>query len=163
MKKFIFILLLFFTLLLSACQSSYKTAFEVMERLEISDGILYINDTDISEPEYITPEELGYIYYGEGTPLTELDYLESYCIYMSYAKAVSEIHIFEAKYQSDVEAVKRMLRSRADFLTELRINPNSSDFFCATGAECEIFSKGRFVFLVVGNTKERIKDIEKLF
>ena len=149
--------------MLSACQSSYKTALEVMEHLEVSNGALYKNDVDISEPEYITPEELGYLYYGESTPLAELDCLESYCIYMSLSKTVSEIHIFETKYQSDVEAVKRMLRSRADFLTELRINPNPSGFFCDTKAECEIFSKGRFVFLVVGDTKERIKNIEKLF
>ena len=149
--------------MLSACQSSYKTASEVMQRLEVSNGALYRNDVDICEAEYIAPEELGLLYYGESTPLAELDYLESYCIYMSYSKSISEIHIFETKYQSDVEALKRMLQSRADFLTELRINPNPSGFFCDTKAECEIFSKGRFVFLVVGDTEKRVKDIEKLF
>lgn len=163
MKKFIIIFLLFFTLLLPACQGSYKTASEVMQRLEVSNGALYKNDVDICEAEYITSQELGFLYYGESAPLAELDYLESYCIYMSRSKAVSEIHIFEAKYQSDVEALKRMLGSRADFLTELRINPNPSDFFCDTKAECEIFSKGRFVFLIVGDTKERIKHVERLF
>ncbi len=134
-----------------------------MEHLEVSNGVIYRNDTDISEAEYISPEELGYLYYGESTPLAELDYLESYCIYMSQSKSISEIHIFETKYQSDVEALKRMLQSRADFLTELRINPNPSDFFCDTKADCEVFSKGRFVFLVVRNTEEKIKNIEKLF
>ncbi len=134
-----------------------------MERLETPNGVLYKNDTDISEAEYISPEELGYLYYGESVPLAELDYTESYCIYMSRNKSISEVHIFEAKYQSDVEALKRMLQSRADFLCELRINPNPSDFFCDTEAEYEIFSKGRFVFLIIGNTKERVKSIEKLF
>lgn len=134
-----------------------------MEHLEVSNGALYKNDVDISEAEYIASEELGFLYYGKRSPLTELDYLESYCIYMSRSKAVSEIHIFETKYQSDVEALKRMLQSRADFLTELRINPNPSDFFCDTKAECEIFSKGRFVFLIVGDTKERVTQVERLF
>ncbi|MBQ3182570.1 MAG: hypothetical protein IJB24_08200 [Clostridia bacterium] len=163
MKKIIFVFLLLSILLLCSCRSAYNTAFEVMQRLEAPNGAIYKNDTDISESEYISSEELGYLYYGESAPLAELDYLESYCIYMSYCKAISEIHIFETKYQSDVEALKRMLQSRADFLSELRINPNSSDFFCDTKADCEIFSKGRFVFLVVGNTEEKIKNIEKLF
>ncbi|MBQ4561180.1 MAG: hypothetical protein IJA55_02470 [Clostridia bacterium] len=134
-----------------------------MEKLEIPYGIIYKNDTDICEAEYISSEELGYLYYGESLPLAELDYMKSYCIYMSQGKSISEIHILEAKYQSDVEALKRMLQSRADFLCELRINPNPSDFFCDTKAEYEIFSKGRFVFLVAGNT-DRVRDsIEKHF
>ena len=134
-----------------------------MEKLEVPYGIIYKNDTDICEAEYIASEELGYLYYGESLPLAELDYMESYCIYMSQGKSISEIHIIEAKYQSDVEALKRMLQSRADFLSELRINPNPSDFFCNTKADCRILSKGRFVFLVVGDTEERAKNIEKLF
>ncbi len=161
MKRIIF--LLFLTLLLCSCRPAYESASEVMGRLEIPDGIIYKNSADISEEEYISAEELGYLYYGESTPLAELDYLESYCIYMSQSKAISEIHILETKYQSDVEALKRMLQSRADFLSALRINPNPSDFFCDTEADCKILSKGRFVFLVVGNTEARITDIEKLF
>ncbi|MBR6513454.1 MAG: hypothetical protein IKT46_01340 [Clostridia bacterium] len=134
-----------------------------MQRLYTPVGIIYKNDTDISQAEYISPEELSYLYYGESVPLAELDYTVSYCIYMSRSKAISEIHIFEAKYQSDVEAIKRMLQSRADFLTKLRINPNPSDFFCDTRAEYEIFSKGRFVFLVVGNTEKTTFQINSLF
>lgn len=134
-----------------------------MEKLEIPYGIIYKNDTDICEAEYIASEELGYLYYGESSPLAELDYTESYCIYMSQSKCISEIHIYEAKYQSDVDALKRMLQSRADFLSEFRINPNPSDFFCDTEAECKVFSKGRFVFLVAGDTEEKLNNIEKLF
>ena len=162
MKKFI-ILLLSFTLLFCSCRGSYGNAASDMEKLEVSNGIIYRNDTDISEPEYIASEELGYLYYGDAVPLAELDYLESYCIYMSRNKAVNEIHIFESKYQSDVDKLKRMLQSRADFLCELRINPNPSDFFCDTKADCKILSKGRFVFLVVGNTDTVADNIERLF
>lgn len=161
MKKFVFVIL--FTLMLCSCQAPYKTAADVMSRLDISNGIIYKNDKDICEAEYISPEELGYLYYGESTPLAELDYMESYCIYLSQGKSISELHIFEAKYQSDVEALKRMLKSRSDFLSAPGINPNSSDFFCDTEAECEILSRGRFVFLVVGDTKERTKSIDRLF
>ncbi len=162
LKKILY-LLLFFTFILTSCGSSFDSAFEVMEGIEVTNGNIYINDRDICEPEYISAEELGYLYYGESTPLAELDYTESYCIYMSRSRSISEVHIFEAKYQSDVDKLKRMLRSRTDFLSELRINPNPSDFFCDTEAEYEIFSKGRFVFLVIGNTEEKVKSIEKLF
>lgn len=149
--------------MLPSCTPDFDSAFGVMKNLDTPCGVIYKNGADICEAEYISTEELNFLYYGENIPLAELDCTKSYCIYMSQTKGISEIHIFETKYQSDVEAIKRMLSGRADFLSELRINPNPSDFFCDTKAECEIFSKGRFVFLIVGNTDAIRDSIEKLF
>ena len=148
---------------LSSCGTTFDSSFLVMQKLDTPNGNIYINDKDICDPGYISPYDLCRLYYGENTALTELDYTQSYCIYMSKSKEISEIHVFEAKYQSDVDKLKRMFQSRAELLTQTRINPNPSDFFCNTEAECEIFSKGRFVFLVVGDTEQRTKNIEKLF
>ena len=160
-RKIIF--LLSFCLILCSCKASYGSALEVMDRLYTPCGTVYKNDTDMGEEGYISPEELGYLYYGESKALVELDRIESYCIYTSRQKRVSEIHILEAVYQSDVETLCRMLRSRADFLSELRINPNQSDYFCDMGIEYKIFSKGRFVFLIVGDIEQRVLHIDRLF
>ena len=152
-----------FSLILCSCRASYGSALDVMDRLYTPCGTVYKNGTDMGEEGYISPEELGYLYYGERKPLAELECMKSYCIYLSKEKRISEIHILEAVYQSDVEALKRTLQSRGDFLSELRINPNQSDYFCDTKVEYEIFSKGRFVFLTVGDTEEITVQVDRLF
>lgn len=159
-----FLLLLVFTLFLGSCSSaSHMSAFEVMSCLDTGDGYMYINGSDISSVNYISPPHLGYLYYGSRTELEELRYTESYCIYMSRSVFPSEIHIFKAKYQSDTDKLRRMLDSRAKLLSKPMINPNNSELLSPTGIECSVFSKGRFVFLLAGDSEEAISRIESLF
>lgn len=163
LKKMLFLILIF-SLFLSGCRSvTDMTAAEIMSRLDPRNGYLYISDSDISDANYISPETLGYLYYGEKTALAETDYTESYCIYINKSTSPKEIHIFKAKYQSDVDKLKRMLQSRADVLSKPRINPNNSRFLCDTAIKTQVFSKGRFVFLVAGEAAEITDNIEKVF
>ena len=149
MKKTIVIILL--TLALTSCAVSDKSAYDMMLTLDPQNGYLYISDTDISSVNYISSERLGYLYYGEKTEIEEINYTESYCIYIGKNISPSEIHIFKAKYQSDVDKLKRMLQSRADILSKPQINPNDSNFLAETGIKCQVYAEGRFVFLVAGD------------
>lgn len=158
------LLLIIFSLLLTSCRTaSDLCALEVMSKLESGDGYLYTDGADISSVNYISSEDLGFLYYGKHTPLKETDYTESYCIFISKGINPKEIHIFKTKYQSDVDMLKRMLESRADILSKPQINPNSSMFFSQTGIECRVLSKGRFVFLLAGDYEKVFSDIENLF
>lgn len=139
------------------------SALEVMAKLNTGDGYLYTDGADISSVNYISLEDLGFLYYGKSAPLTETDHTESYCVFISKGIEPSEIHIFKTKYQSDVDMLKRMLQSRADILAKPQINPNSSVFISPTGIKCRVLSKGRFVFLLAGNYESTLSEIEKLF
>ncbi len=159
-----FLLLIIFSLLLTSCRTvSDMSALEVMSKLDTGDGYLYTDSADISSVNYISSEDLGFLYYGKNIPLSETDYTESYCIFISKGIEPKEIHIFKAKYQSDVDMLKRMLQSRADILSKPQINPNSSVFFSQTGIKCRVLSKGRFVFLLAGTCENAFSDIEKIF
>lgn len=163
MKKILF-LLLTLTLLLGACgKAQDQSAEQLMSRLDISEGYKYINGCDISSVNYISAERLNYLYYGEQTPLAELDCTESYCIYISPCLGIDEIHIFKAKHQSDVDSLKRMLESRSKLLSKPQINPTDSDFIAETAVECRVFSKGRFVFLTAGEGCKHADSISALF
>lgn len=160
LKRIILIFLLAF--ILSSCTVSFESASDVMDNLTLTNGIIYRNGSDISEDTYISAEKLGYLYYAESSPLNELSCIESYCIYVSKGKSISEIHILEAGYQSDTDTLKRMLTSRAELISKPRINPNPSNFFCDVGCDVAVFSKGRFVFLVAGNNEAK-RCIEEMF
>ena len=139
------------------------SALDVMTELGVGDGYIYINDSDISSFNYISSQRLGYLYYGVEKELDEIKYTESYCIYMSKSISLCEIHIFKAKYRSDVDLIMTMLESRAALLSHPQINPHSSSFLAPTGIECRVFSKGRYVFLLAGENREVQKRIEELF
>ncbi len=163
LNKILF-LTLAFALLLSSCTVSGMSAPDVMTKLDSGQGYVFVNGADISSVNYISPEKMGYLYYGEKTAVKELDYTESYCIHISKSISASEIHIFKAKYQSDVDKLKRMLQSRADILSKPQINPNDSDFLTDVAITSRVISKGRFVFLVAGEDSDAVLEkIEGIF
>lgn len=139
------------------------SAPEVMTELGMENGYIYLNGSDISSINYIPDSRLGYLYYGEHKPLSETEHTESYCIYFSKGLEPKEIHIFKAKYLSDADILMRMLESRARLLRQKQINPHNSDFLTTTGIECKVFKKGRYVFLLAGDTEKEFKHIENLF
>lgn len=159
----LFILLILSLLLASCGKAEDKSAEGIMSMLDTGQGYIYINDRDISSINYISGERLGYLYYGEDIPPEETDCTESFCIFISKSISPGEIHIFKAKYQSDVDMLKRMLESRKQLLSKPQINPGSSEFLTDTAIECRVFSKGRFVFLTAGKGNELIPQIEKIF
>ena len=150
-KKIIFVILIF---ALTSCTVSDTSAYDMMTTLDPPNGYLYISDADTSSDNYISPEKLGYLYYGENGSVEEINYTESYCIFIGRSISPTELHIFKAKYQSDVDKLKRMLQSRADLLSKPQINPNDSVFLTDTAIKCRVFSKGRFVFLAAGSSAD---------
>lgn len=157
MKKLL-LLLLIMSLCLASCRAGADIDAEAfMKKLSPArSGYIYASGADPSSEKYISPEELNFLYYGENTALPELEYTESFCIFLSHGFPSEEIHVFKAKHQSDTEALKRMLKSRAELLSSPQINPNQSGFFGESDLECNVFSSGRFVFLTAG------KDIAEL-
>ena len=163
LKKLLFLFTVLALFMTSCSVNRDMSAYMLMSRLGTENGYIYVNDCDVSSINYISPERLGYLYYGESTALCETDITESFCIYISRSIQVSEIHIFKAKHQSDVEALKRMLESRKKLLSKSQINPSDTDFISDTATECHVFFKGRFVFLTAGGGNDIIPRIEKLF
>ncbi len=119
---------------------------------------IYLMDADISSPCYLAPEDLGYLYYGErGIPI-EFDLVQDYCIAVSRSSGVKEIHIFKVKYLSNAAAIERMLERRKKTLLSPEINPGEADFFGTRPRECEVFHKGKYVFLIAGSNASEVKE-----
>ncbi len=166
MKKAALFLLIFMLILCSSCiDHSDLTSSDLMARIatetELMPGYTYIDAADISSENYISPEMLGYIYYGEMSAPEDLSYAENYCIRISASAAPFELHVYKAKYTSYTDELSRMLKSRGELLSAPRINPHDSPFFSEAELEYEVFSCKNFVFLVIGEDIEAVVGLIK--
>ena len=161
MKKAALFLLIFMLILCSSCiDHSDLTSSDLMALIatetELKSGYTYIDAADISSENYISPEMLGYIYYGEMSAPEDLSYAENYCIRISTSATPFELHVYKAKYTSYTDELSRMLTSRGKLLSAPQINPNDSPFFSETELEYEVFCRKQFVFLVAGEDIEEV-------
>lgn len=155
MKLFRLIMLFLCPVFLFGCTVSPDSATDIMARLTskdifLPDAFTYVSGSLISEEGYLSDEELGYLYYDEHKAPEELSAIEDYCIRISKGYDIHEIHIIKTRHSSDNDMIARMLERRKVLLCAPRINPNNSEFLCDGAEECEVFSKGNFVFLVAG-------------
>ncbi|MBR5516121.1 MAG: DUF4358 domain-containing protein [Clostridia bacterium] len=149
------IIILSFCLILFSCAQSPESALEIMQRffdkgVSLPDGFLYTSRAQESSESYISQSELGALYYENEEVPKELEVIESYAIYISKGTEINELHIFKTKYRSERDTVERMLNRRKKMLLTPEINPNSSEFLCEKVKECEVFSKGNYIFLIAG-------------
>ncbi|MBE6686918.1 MAG: hypothetical protein E7591_06760 [Ruminococcaceae bacterium] len=164
MKTKAYIMIFVLCILFTSCVSSPDSAYDILQRLYtnglvLPDGYIYISGSELKDTGYISPEELGSLFYDEEKPPEELSVIESYAIYISKEKSPTELHIMKAKYRSEKDTLSRMLSRRKNILQKPEINPYSCDFLCEKPKECEVFSKGDFVFLVAGEDISRITEI----
>ena len=161
-------LLLTAALCLSSCavfNSDRPGCAELTERLfetvpHRSGDVLYIYGDGEAGANYISPLALGRLYYPDADVVPdELDKLCDYCVYIAASgpdEPVREIHILKVRSRSDRKAIEEMASHRARILSE----PDMGGPF--TGAECLVFCKYEYVFLLVtGDNRSAVEIIKE--
>lgn len=158
MRKLLLILIILSICLTSCSRERSADCRSLMDSADHGkSGYRYSDCLDKSAEEYISETELSRLYYGKSLPLAELEYIEEFCIFISNSLTGEEIHILKARHQSDTDSLLRMLECRAELLSKGQINPNQGDFLFPPARQCVCFSKGRFVFLAVGERAEELR------
>lgn len=159
MKKLL-LLIFIISLCLSGCiRAGQPSPHELVKELARGkSGYIYTDAAKRASRQYISPQELSYLYYGNNNALPEADRTESFCIFISCDPSPTEIHIFKAKYQSDTDELAAMLQSRGKLLASPVINPNTGELFCKSPIDYRLFCKGRYVALVAGEECDMLKE-----
>ena len=115
---------------------------------------LYIYGRERGESGYISPLDLGRLYYpGTESVPDELDKLSDYAVYLSACAPdgqVCEIHILKVRNRSERKVVEEMASHRARDLSR----PDISSGF--PGAKATVYCRYDYVFLLVSSDAESI-------
>ena len=122
----------------------------------------YFDGADVIDLAYLDPEYAGFMYMGEYIEnFTELDKLESYAIRIPDGKSVFEIHILKVRNESDVQSIVDMCNTRLNILKTGDIAGYDPELFYTIIEKAEVYTVGRYVFLLSTTDNEAAKEIIK--
>jgi len=110
---------------------------------------LYINGVGEDDEKYLDPEYACYLYTGNYEESPEMAMLESYAIRLPDGKSAFEIHILKVADQANVTAIETFLNSRIAMLNAGDIKLYDAEGFEKVMSNAEVFTSGRYVYLLI--------------
>lgn len=110
---------------------------------------LYISGVGEDDDRYLDPEYACYLYTGNYEESPEMAMLESYAIRLPDGKSAFEIHILKAADAANVSAIQSFLNSRIEMLNAGDIKLYDAEGFEKVMKNAEVFTSGRYVYLLI--------------
>ena len=153
MKKHLSIFLLALTLTLVSCKGEASSARSVAEGYAAAmpemagERVIFSAGAGLSDREYLSPGDLGDLYYNGKPDAGETALLDDWCVIMAASPEVAEVHVLRVRRRSDVTAVARMVEARARVLRSPELFAARSDFFGSRPENVQVTVDGKFVIL----------------
>lgn len=122
----------------------------------IGKGVLYA-EKEVAELNVrsLTAERFGRLYIGKNEPPPCFSRIEGYAIRIPTDESGFEIHIIKCVNRSDTAEIANMLSLRIEALSSAEIRLYAPDTYLKYFKNAEIFSKGKYVFLLATPNNEK--------
>ncbi|MDD4774555.1 MAG: DUF4358 domain-containing protein, partial [Eubacteriales bacterium] len=110
------------------------------------------------DDKYLDPEYACYLYTGNYEESPEMAMLESFAIRLPDGKSAFEIHVMKVADESNISAIQAFLNSRIDMLNAGDIKLYDPEGFEKVMSNAEVYTSGRYVYLLITTDNDLAKD-----
>jgi hypothetical protein len=110
---------------------------------------LYISGVGEDDEGYLDPEFASYLYTGNYAESPEMAMLESYAIRLPDGKSAFEIHILKVADAANIPAIEALLNSRIAMINAGDIKLYDPEGFDKVMKNAEVYTSGKYVYLLI--------------